>query len=74
MSLSTFKRKFNRVYAHSPKKYITRLKVNKAIDLLKDGDLRIADIAYQTGFDSISAFNRVLKAQTGKAPSEYRLS
>tara|TARA_R110000850_G_scaffold24244_2_gene71112 strand:- start:403 stop:1251 length:849 start_codon:yes stop_codon:yes gene_type:complete len=71
MSLSTFKRKFKEVYSESPKKYITRLKIDKAIEFLKEGRLRISDIAFETGFDSISTFNRSFKAQTGKKPSEY---
>tara|TARA_R110002167_G_scaffold272029_3_gene478546 strand:+ start:875 stop:1720 length:846 start_codon:yes stop_codon:yes gene_type:complete len=74
MSLSTFKRKFNEVYSESPKKYITRLKVDKALALLKEGQLRISDIAFETGFESISTFNRSFKAQTGKKPSEFQLN
>lgn len=72
MSLSTFKRKFSETYSESPKKYITRLKIEKAIALLATGDLRISDIVFQTGFESISTFNRAFKAQTGKSPSQFR--
>ncbi|MFA7553342.1 MAG: AraC family transcriptional regulator [Spongiibacteraceae bacterium] len=72
MSLSTFKRKFNDAYSESPKKYITRLKIEKAIALLKTGNLRISDIVFQTGFESISTFNRAFKAQTGQSPSQFR--
>lgn len=71
MSLSTFKRKFSEIYSESPKKYITRLKIEKAIDLLTVGHMRISDIAFETGFDSISTFNRAFKAHTGKNPSSY---
>lgn len=74
MSLSTFKRKFGEVYSESPKKYITRLKIDKAMRLLEQKDLRISDIVFQTGFDSVSTFNRAFKVQTGKTPSQYRLS
>tara|TARA_R110000868_G_scaffold120477_2_gene319767 strand:+ start:64397 stop:65221 length:825 start_codon:yes stop_codon:yes gene_type:complete len=73
MSLSTFKRKFSEVYTESPKKYITRLKIDKALPLLKQQDLRISEIVFQTGFDSVSTFNRAFKAKTGKTPSQYRL-
>ena len=73
MSLSTFKRKFSEVYAESPKKYITQLKIEKASQLLKQQDLRISDIVFQTGFDSVSTFNRAFKSHTGKTPSQYRL-
>jgi AraC family transcriptional regulator, exoenzyme S synthesis regulatory protein ExsA len=74
MSLSTFKRKFAEVYDESPLKYFTKIKVNKSIALLKNKDLRISDIAYDLGFESATTFNRVFKQQTGKSPSEYRMS
>lgn len=74
MSLSTFKRKFTEVYAESPQKYFTKVKVDKSIVLLKNKELRISDIAYDLGFESPTTFNRVFKQQTGKSPSEYRMS
>jgi AraC family transcriptional regulator, exoenzyme S synthesis regulatory protein ExsA len=74
MSLSTFKRKFTEVYGESPQKYFTKVKVDKSIALLKNKALRISDIAYDLGFDSPTTFNRVFKQQTGKSPSEYRMS
>jgi AraC family transcriptional regulator, exoenzyme S synthesis regulatory protein ExsA len=74
MSISTFKRKFTEVYAESPQKYFTKVKVDKSIALLKNKKLRISDIAYDLGFDSPTTFNRVFKQQTGKSPSEYRMS
>lgn len=74
MSLSTFKRKFTEVYDESPQKYFTKVKVDKSIALLKNPELRISDIAYDLGFESPTTFNRVFKQQTGKSPSEYRMS
>lgn len=73
MSLSTFRRKFKKTYSESPIKYVTRLKVDKAVSLLKT-ELRISEIVFQTGFESVSTFNRAFKAHTGKSPSEFRLS
>jgi AraC-like DNA-binding protein len=74
MSLSTFKRKFKEVYNESPLKYLNKKKINKSIELLKKDDLRISAISYDLGFESLTTFNRVFKQQTGKSPSEYRLS
>lgn len=74
MSVSTFKRKFKEVYNESPSKYFSMMKINKSIDLLKNKELRISDIAYDMGFDSLTTFNRAFKSQTNKSPSEYRLS
>jgi AraC-like DNA-binding protein len=74
MSVSTFKRKFKEVYNESPVKYFSKMKINKSVELLRKKDLRISDIAYDMGFDSLTTFNRVFKSPTGKSPSEYRLS
>jgi AraC-like DNA-binding protein len=74
MSLSTFKRKFKEIYKESPARYISQMKIKKAITSLNNKELRISDIAYDLGYDSLTTFNRVFKDQTGKTPSEYRVS
>ncbi|MTI30622.1 helix-turn-helix domain-containing protein [Xanthovirga aplysinae] len=74
MSLSTFKRKFKNVFNDSPKKYIVTKKLEKAATMLKSEGLRVSDVAYKVGFDSISTFNRNFVLKYGKTPSEYRLS
>ena len=73
LSISSFKRKFKIVFNESPKKYISRKKVEKAAALLKTSDLRISDIAYDVGFDSLATFNRNFSNIYGKSPSGFRL-
>ncbi len=74
LSLSSFKRKFRTVFDDSPKKYIIKKKVEKAATLLKTSDLRISDIAYDVGFDSVTTFNRNFTNLYGKSPSEFRVN
>ncbi len=74
LSTSSFKRKFKEVFNDSPKKYITKRKVEKAAELLKSNSLRVSDIAYDVGFDSLATFNRNFTITYGKSPTEYRLS
>lgn len=74
LSTSSFKRKFQESFQSSPKKYISQKKVEKAASLLKKVDLRVSDIAYDVGFDSLATFNRNFSAAYGKSPTEYRLS
>lgn len=71
MSISTFKRTFKEVFNNSPKKYITKMKLKKASKFLASKNLRISDIAYDCGFETISTFNRAFKSQYGKSPSDY---
>lgn len=74
MSLSTFNRKFKAVYHDSPNKYITSRKIERATELLKNLNLRISDIAYDIGFDSLTTFNRTFKKTIGTSPTEFRLN
>ena len=45
-----------------------------SINLLKNSDRSIAEIAFETGFSEQSAFNRAFKRWTGKSPVEFRKS
>lgn len=74
LSVSSFKRKFKETFNDSPKKYIAKKKVEKAANLLKTEGLRISDIAYDVGFESLATFNRNFTSIYGKSPSEFRLS
>jgi len=72
MSLSSFKRKFKEIYEESPIKYISKIKIEQASEMLKDNNNRISDVAYDAGFESLTTFNRAFKEHFGKSPSEYR--
>ena len=73
MSISSFKRKFKETYNETPKKYILKMKLLKATQLLGLKDQRISDIAYDCGFETISTFNRAFRTLYGKSPSEFRM-
>mgnify|MGYP001792425568 CR=1 FL=1 len=52
--------------------YVARTRFNTACELLRNPDLRISEIAFATGFQSLSQFNRVFKRFSGKSPTQYR--
>jgi AraC-like DNA-binding protein len=52
--------------------YIARTRFEKTCDLLGSSDLRISEIAFAVGFQSLSQFNRVFKKLAGKSPTQYR--
>jgi YesN/AraC family two-component response regulator len=54
--------------------YIRKLRIEKAIDLLKSTKHSLSEIAYLTGFSDQSHFNRIFKKHTGKNPSEFKKS
>lgn len=74
MSLATFKRKFADYYKESPAKYILKKRLEKSAQLLVYRSKTISEIAYESGFETISNFNKVFKKQYGQSPTEYRLS
>ncbi len=53
--------------------YLSRIRIEKAKNLLLNPNLRISEIAYEVGFQSLTHFNRVFKRIVGQAPTEYRL-
>jgi AraC-like DNA-binding protein len=52
--------------------YVARIRVGKARDLLGNSNLRISEIAFAVGFQSLSQFNRVFKELTQKSPTQFR--
>ena len=64
--------KFKQVTGMNFVEYVARTRFEKACRLLHDGDLRISDIAFAAGFQSLSQFNRVFKRLSGKSPTQYR--
>lgn len=52
--------------------YINQVRIASAVKLLKSTDLSILEISEQTGFNSVSLFNRTFKKIVGKTPKELR--
>lgn len=52
--------------------YLSRVRVEKAKNLLLNPNLRVSEIAYEVGFQSLTHFNRVFKRVTGQSPTAYR--
>jgi AraC-like DNA-binding protein len=64
--------KFKQVTGINFVEYIARTRFENACDLLRNPNLRISEIAFATGFQSLSQFNRVFKRISRKSPSQYR--
>ena len=52
--------------------YVNSVRVEKSLELLRSSDLKIKDIAFQTGFNSMQNFFRIFKKLVGVTPGEYR--
>ena len=72
MSNTTFFKTFKKTTQMSFKSYLIRLRIGYSCKLLTDESLNITQIAYESGFDNISNFNRQFKKEKGCTPREYR--
>ena len=52
--------------------YLSRVRIEKSKELLLNPNLRISEIAYEVGFQSLTHFNRVFKRILGQSPTDYR--
>jgi YesN/AraC family two-component response regulator len=52
--------------------YLARTRIEKVKNLLLNPHKRISEVAYETGFQSLSQFNRVFRRFTGEAPTVWR--
>jgi AraC-like DNA-binding protein len=52
--------------------YVSRVRIENAKNLLLNQNLRVSEIAYEVGFQSLTHFNRVFKKIIGQSPTEYR--
>lgn len=72
MSARHFRRVFHNIYAISPAKYITVLRIQAAAKALQNADLSITEVALLCGYSDSNYFSRKFKQETGKSPMEYR--
>lgn len=71
MSLSSFKRTFERVYEESPGKWLKRKRLEQAAILIKTFNKNPIDVYSETGYADYSSFSHSFKKQFGVSPKEY---
>lgn len=72
VSTSYFSRMFKKVTARTFTDYLARLRIEQARQLLRNPEMRVGEVAYAVGFQSIPHFNRVFKGLTGESPTQWR--
>jgi AraC-like DNA-binding protein len=53
--------------------FLSRVRIERSKNLLINPQLRVSEIAYEVGFQSLTHFNRVFLKLLGQSPTEYRL-
>ena len=52
--------------------YLTRYRIHKAMELLKDCRVKVYEVAEQVGYRDITYFSATFKKLVGVSPSEYQ--
>ena len=72
VSEAHFARCFKQAFGVPPHRYLLTRRIERASSLLRDTDLPITDIAFQTGWKSLGTFGRTFRDVTGESPGELR--
>ncbi|MBK6901924.1 MAG: response regulator [Saprospirales bacterium] len=73
MSNSQLHRKLSALTGFSATKFIRYVRLSRAKELLRNPDLSITAVAFDSGFNDPSYFGRVFKAEFGQTPVEWRV-
>lgn len=65
-------KKMMSIIGKPPVEFIRILRLKRAAQLLEESQLSVAEIAYQTGFNSMNLFRKYFKNEFGVLPSEYQ--
>ena len=72
VSQAHFARSFKEAFGVPPHRYLLTRRIERAKTLLRDTDLSITDIAFQTGWKSLGTFGRIFRDITGESPGQTR--
>ena len=72
MSAGRLSREFKRAYGESPYRYLMTRRIERAMALLRRGDLSVTDVCFAVGFGSLGTFSTRFSEVVGVPPSRYR--
>ena len=72
VSEAHFARSFKEAFGIPPHRYLLTRRIERATALLRETDLAITEIAFQTGYGSLGTFGRTFRDVTGESPGELR--
>ena len=72
VSEAHFARSFKQAFGVPPHRYLLTRRVERAVALLRDTDLSITEIAFETGWASLGTFGRTFRDITGESPGAIR--
>ena len=67
-----FLRLFRQAFNKTPHQYLIERRIAKAKELLGDDELRVTDVCFEVGFQSLGSFSTLFHKTVGQAPLTYR--
>jgi AraC-like DNA-binding protein len=72
MSAGHLSREFRRAYGESPYSYLMTRRIERAMALLRRGDLSVTEVCFEVGCSSLGTFSTRFTELVGVPPSVYR--
>lgn len=72
VSATHFAHAFREAFGLPPHRYLLTRRIERALALLRDTELPVTDIAFQTGWESLGSFGRTFRDITGLSPTAAR--
>lgn len=72
MSAGHLSREFRRIYGEPPYSYLMTRRIERAMTLLRRGDLTVTEICFAVGFSSLGTFSTRFSELVGVSPRAYR--
>lgn len=72
MSAGHLSRRFRQVFGESPYSYLMTRRIERAMALLRRGDVSVTDACFAVGFSSLGTFSTRFSELVGLSPSAYR--
>ncbi len=72
MSAGQLSREFQRIYGESPYAYLMTRRIERAMTLLRRGDLSVTEVCFAVGYGSLGTFSTRFTELVGVPPSVYR--
>jgi AraC-like DNA-binding protein len=72
MSAGHLSRQFRAAYGESPYSYLMTRRIERAMALLRRGDLSVTEVCFEVGCSSLGTFSTRFTELVGMPPSEYR--
>jgi AraC-like DNA-binding protein len=72
MSAGHLSRQFRLAYGESPYSYLMTRRIERAMALLRRGDLSVTEVCFEVGCSSLGTFSSRFSELVGMAPSTYR--